>query len=123
MTGQLLRSGLLSIAMLCNGSSLMAADDLNALLGPDDPGKLPLVQKAVLLDGITDALAIYPEFGRFSESPGSDLLLGYQFKNAKGEDCRGRLRVFPNRGTLDQPRYAEGFWFDEQNSSARVPDG
>lgn len=123
MTGQLLRSGLLSLTVLCSGSSLVSADALNSLLGPDDPGKLPLVQKAVLLDGITDALAIYPEFGRFSESPGNDLLLGYQFKNVKGEDCRGRLKVFQNRGTLDRPHYAKGFWFDEQNSSARVPDG
>ena len=77
----------------------------------------------MLINGIEDALEIHPEFGRFSESPGKDLLLGYHLKKVKGEDGRGRLKIFRNLGTLKRPRYRAGVWLDETYPSARIPDG
>ena len=82
---------------------------------------MPLVRKAVILDEIENAYVIYPVFGKMSGSPGKDLFLGFRVSGKK--DKRGRLRVFPNRGTSDEPRYDDGFWLDERIPSARIPTG
>jgi len=100
------------------------ASDLASILEPRQSGKFPLVQTAVILDGITNAYAVYPEFGRLPDSPGKDLFLGFRVSgSAKRVDARGRLKIFQNRGTSEKPRYEEGFWLDEKNPSARIPSG
>ena len=98
--------------------------DVALRLGASPPVELPLVRQGVVLDQITGARAVYPEFGSLPESPGKDLFLGFHVAGSNSEvDTRGRLRVFPNRGTPDRPRYEDGYWFDDQNPSARIPGG
>ncbi len=123
MTGQLLRSSLMSLLVLCGGSAHLTGEDLNIVLGPKTPEQTLLLQKAVILDHITGAREVYPEFGSLTDRTAKDLLLGYGIKGAKGDNRRGRLKIFPNLGTRDQPRYEQGDWLDETIPSARIPVG
>ncbi len=111
----------IAFCLLVAFSASTRGDDLAEILGPGQTGETRLEQTAVIVDRIANAHAVYPAFGRLPGSPGKDLFLGLRV--AGRDDKRGRLRVFPNRGTGQQPRYDEGYWLDDITPSARIPSG
>jgi hypothetical protein len=56
-----------------------------------------------------------PFFGDFDGDGVLDLLVGQYYE--------GRLRIYRNTGTNDQPRFDSYTWFEAGGAIARVPEG
>jgi len=72
-----------------------------------------------ILDGLKFGV-LFPTFGDFDGDGKTDLLVGVNGDNEKGE---GRLLVYLNRGANSAPEYAKPFWFDDRVPSGRIPGG
>jgi hypothetical protein len=72
-----------------------------------------------ILDGVQFGY-LFPTFGDYDGDGKTDLLVGVNGANEKGE---GRLLVYLNRGANTAPEYAKPFWFDDRVPSGRIPGG
>jgi hypothetical protein len=66
-----------------------------------------------ILDGSEHGSRLYPHYADFDGDGMVDQLVG----------VGNRLLVYRNQGTSARPEYGKPTWFDEAESSARIPDG
>ena len=102
-------SGIGLALMVCGGPP--TAGSFETTLGVDRPAEFDPPE--VIVVGSEHGSRLYPHYADFDGDGKIDQVVG----------VGNRLRVYRNGGTRARPEYAAPAWFDETETSARIPDG